>query len=78
MFGLYQATGAAEPRGGWAWVTGEPMGYANFGPGNPDNFQGNQNYGRYFSGSKGHKPTDYWDDTTASWSSNRGYVYEID
>lgn len=80
MFGLYQADRSHEPSGGWAWVTGEPLGYRNFSPGNPDNYRGAQHYARFFRpkkyrGSK--RGAIWWDDTVSSlWCC--GYVIEIE
>lgn len=36
-FGGFQQDGAAEPAGGWRWVTGEARIYTNWLPGQPDN-----------------------------------------
>ena len=35
--GAYQPQGSGEPDGNWQWVTGEPWGFAAWGPGQPDN-----------------------------------------
>ncbi len=35
--GGLQPPGSVEPAGGWTWVTGEPMTYTNWGPGQPNN-----------------------------------------
>jgi Ca2+-binding RTX toxin-like protein len=42
--GGYQPPGSPEPAGGWTWVTGEPMTYTNWNPGQPDNAGGAENY----------------------------------
>ena len=34
--GGYQPSGSMEPKGGWAWVTGEPFTYTNWQTGQPD------------------------------------------
>jgi hypothetical protein len=34
--GLRQAPDAAEPAGGWAWVSGEPLSWANWSPSEPN------------------------------------------
>lgn len=41
--GGYQAV-RIEPDGGWAWVTGEPWTYTNWGGGQPDNNRGDEHY----------------------------------
>lgn len=80
MIGLYQQPGSNEPRGGWTWVTGEPLSYTAWSPGNPDNHQGRQDRARFFLSGRsvglGSKPR-YWDDTHNSmW--NLGYIIEIE
>jgi hypothetical protein len=63
--GLYQADRSREPRGGWAWVTGEPVRFANWSQGNPDNFRGAQNYASFYR--KAETPNariDSWDDVS--------------
>lgn len=80
MIGLYQAEGSAEPRGGWTWITGEPLSYTAWSPGNPDNHKGRQHRARFFLNSNrvgpGSKPI-YWDDTSSGlW--NLGYIVEIE
>jgi T5SS/PEP-CTERM-associated repeat protein len=37
--GGFQAVGAAEPGGGWGWVSGEDFVYQNWAPGEPNDFQ---------------------------------------
>ena len=62
--GLYQPRGSIEPKGGWTWVTGEPLAYSNWAGANPDNHKGRQNYARFYSPSKnGRARFPYkWDD----------------
>ena len=40
--GGLQPAGSVEPGGGWQWVTGEPMTYLNWTPGEPSNAQGTE------------------------------------
>ncbi|MGD9295438.1 MAG: hypothetical protein PVI41_11190, partial [Roseobacter sp.] len=80
MIGLYQQPGSSEPRGGWTWVTGEPVGYTAWSPGNPDNHQGRQHRARFYLNGRmvgpGSKPR-YWDDTSNNmW--NLGYIIEVE
>ena len=80
MIGLYQQPGSSEPRGGWTWVTGEPINYTAWSPGNPDNYDGKQDRARFFlygeSVRPGSKPR-YWDDTNNNmW--NLGFIIEIE
>jgi hypothetical protein len=52
LLGGYQPspTPQLEPAGGWAWVTGEPWVYTNWGSIQPDNSGGDENYLVYLSG----------------------------
>lgn len=47
--GLIQSAGAAEPGGGFQWVTGEAMSYTNWAPGEPNNNAGGERYGLLWS-----------------------------
>ena len=53
--GLYQEGGAAEPAGGWSWVTGETSDYTNWLTGTaaataePNDMGGIEHYGHFFS-----------------------------
>lgn len=40
--GLFQKVGAREPDGGWEWITGEPLKYQNWSPGEPGNSDNNE------------------------------------
>jgi hypothetical protein len=58
FIGGYQISGAAEPVGGWAWVTGEAFVYSNWSSGEPNNTAGGtenriafRNKGIFYSGS---------------------------
>ncbi|MEX0285708.1 MAG: caspase family protein [Paracoccaceae bacterium] len=76
--GLYQVNLDREPRGGWAWVTGEPMTYSNWSPGNPDNHKGNQHFGAFYRKAKDRHRLPgpiKWDDTTGR---GRSAVFEIE
>lgn len=46
--GLYQPAGSEEPAGGWTWVTGEPLSYANWTINRPNNVEGIEDYGQFF------------------------------
>jgi hypothetical protein len=41
--GGVQPAGSPEPAGGWQWLTGEPVTYSNWSPGQPNNSNGNEN-----------------------------------
>ncbi|HMO70765.1 MAG TPA: caspase family protein [Paracoccaceae bacterium] len=45
--GLRQRPGSAEPRGGWEWVTGEPMSYVNWSLDMPNNNEGKAAVGAF-------------------------------
>lgn len=78
IFGLVQIDRSNEPSGGWAWVTGEPLGYTNWSRGNPDNFRGLQQYGSFFrsTGDRNrYSGPITWDDTSGY---TAGYLIEIE
>jgi len=59
--GGYQLPGAAEPDGGWAWVTGEPFEYTAWNTGEPSNTAGGLNEDRvHYLGHGGPEPL--WND----------------
>lgn len=80
MIGLFQPTGSSEPRGGWTWITGEPLVYTAWAPGNPDNHQKRQNRARFFLNGNLVRPGSvprFWDDTSnGMWG--LGYIVEIE
>lgn len=39
---------AQEPKGGWQWISGEPMAYANWAAGKPNNLEQIEDYGHFF------------------------------
>ena len=45
---------AQEPKGGWQWISGEPLAYANWAAGKPNNLEQIEDYGHLFrvAGSK--------------------------
>lgn len=81
MIGLYQPQGSAEPRGGWAWVTGEPLNFTAWSQGNPDNHQGQQHRARFYLKNEQLRPGSKavtWDDTMNDMFRGRGYLVEIE
>ncbi len=80
MIGLYQADRSNEPRGGWIWASGDALTYNNFSRGNPDNFQGQQHYSRFFrsSGQRGGPSGPFWWDDTMSHQWCCGYIVEVE
>ncbi|UWQ54735.1 caspase family protein [Leisingera caerulea] len=80
LIGLIQADRSREPNGGWVWVTGEPVTFRGWSPGNPDNHRNRQHWARFYRSRKfsgTNVPVKYWDDTTSSlWSG--GYLVEIE
>ena len=73
--GLFQPSGSPEPAGGWAWVSGEPIGFVNWIDHEPNNnsARGPQNWAMIWPpgvselvSPYGHaKWNDYWDLPTA-------------
>ncbi len=45
--GLIQRPGSLEPAGGWAWVTGEPVTYQNWSPGEPGNNNNDEDFASF-------------------------------
>jgi hypothetical protein len=69
-----QAPGSPEPASGWAWVTGEQFTYSNWYPGEPNNFDGNQDK-LYFLTQAPLERGETWGDQNAS-TSLAGYIIE--
>jgi peptidoglycan hydrolase-like protein with peptidoglycan-binding domain len=46
-FGLYQIEDAREPDGGFVWVTGEPVAFTAWNPGEPGNHNGNEYFATF-------------------------------
>lgn len=59
--GLIQSTGAAEPAGGFQWVTGEAVSYTNWAPGEPNNNGSGERYGVLWSLTAGGR-AGFWND----------------
>jgi hypothetical protein len=71
----------SEPSGGWKWITGEPWGYANWFPGEPNNAGGSEDYIHLASYDGGSSIiwNDYPNDPIPYWGPNNGapgYVAE--
>jgi hypothetical protein len=80
-FGLFQSEGAAEPRGGWRWVTGEPMRYNNWARYEPNDYNGREDLATFAYWSPNKRPMSsirtgsLWNDTPGF---STGYVLEFD
>jgi hypothetical protein len=71
--GAYQGANKVEPAGGWLWVTGEPWGFTAWGPGEPNNF-GGEDYAHMI-----YTPTvsaSTWNDAPLNFSNPKGYLLE--
>jgi hypothetical protein len=77
--GGLQGSGSSEPAGGWGWITGEPMSYTNWGPGEPNDGIGNEDRLCLFG--KNQLIGSYWDDTPGEvmvgTSFSKGYIVEF-
>jgi hypothetical protein len=73
--GGIQPAGAAEPAGGWSWVTGEPFAYQNWAPGQPNN---NQNENRIHFGGQADRSSMWNDVGQNTVTFTRGYIVEYD
>lgn len=69
--GAFQPDGSPEPAGGWSWVSGEPWGYTNWWPSQPDNAGGREHYAHFDGPNYGAT----WNDQRATQFLN-GYVVE--
>ncbi len=69
-----QLFGAPEPDSGWEWAGGEPFGYRNWSPGEPDN-EGNENVLNFGESSSGRIST--WNDLNEMDAAIRGFVVEL-
>lgn len=77
-FGLYQPDGSPEPRGGWRWVTDEPLSFTNWSQGEPTNHNNKEYFASFmkYRGKLGKVFHDkVWGDLPASSAS---IVIEID
>ena len=73
-----QEESAPEPDSGWYWSeTGEPWGYENWAPGEPNDGLPNEDFAHFYSGQSGVLIGNYWNDAPGD-SLCRGYVYESD
>ena len=82
--GLRQAPGSREPRAGWGWGNGEPLTFANWGLGLPDEWDNSdQNYTSFFKWNDNPNVesatvrADEWDDTSAGDTLN-GFILEFE
>jgi hypothetical protein len=77
--GGYQMTGAPEPAGGWAWTTGEPWEFTNWGSNQPDNGHGSTaESALHFWGGPGGGPAPTWNDFAPDLAAFFSYVIERD
>lgn len=79
--GLYQEANSSEPRGGWAWVTGEQLIYSRWAEGQPNNYGGKQQFASFHTHGRQAPHTDQrpilWDDHPLEGGSN-GFIIEIE
>lgn len=79
--GLVQPKGSVEPGGGWKWVTNEPVSFANWSNGQPNNFGGDAMYGHFHTYGSMEPSQDQrpirWDDGSPN-SSVRAFIVEFD
>ena len=58
--GAYQADNSDEPAGGWAWITGEDWAFENWGPGEPNDYQGLEDWAEFMQYEQGLWNDEYW------------------
>ncbi len=73
FLGGYQPEGAAEPDGGWAWVTGEAWSYEAWAPMEPDDSEGGEQNSLHYLGRDGYSIRYQWND----WNGDTGVVSYI-
>ncbi len=64
----------SEPGGGWVWVTGEPLTYTNWAPGEPNNISGSggaEDYAEMFGSTE-------WNDAELNHLNTNSYIIEWD
>jgi hypothetical protein len=74
--GLVQDKSGREPKGGWRWVTGEPLSYKNWQSYMPGNYGGNSNVGQFWAKTGGIARAK-WRDQDGSFG-RRGFVMEVE
>ncbi|TIM26282.1 MAG: hypothetical protein E5Y63_30260 [Mesorhizobium sp.] len=79
--GLEQDPGAREPRGGWRWLTGEPMTYNNWLPNHPNEHKQGDDFAMFYAHLDGNRDTadlkaSTWDDMGPQ-NSSHGYIIEF-
>lgn len=78
--GGFQQDGAAEPAGGWTWLTGEPWDYSNWKPGEPNNGrarEGTEDRVAFYSGIS-RTPAATWNDTHRTDRNNLMAAYVVE
>lgn len=64
--GGVQQFGAVEPDQGWRWVTGEPFVFANWGAGEPNNANPNENHIHFSKRYQSQSLVPFWNDADRS------------
>ena len=72
--GGYQLPGAAEPTGGWGWITGEPFTFEKWETGQPNNMGRNED--RIHFGNKRER-VQTWNDVAFDFDQVKSYVVEF-
>lgn len=75
FIGLYQKPGEPEPAGGWRWVDGTPLGYANWLQGQPDNWFFVEHVANYMCLNRA--TCDTWNDIRPEAEAVSSYIVEI-
>lgn len=77
MGGFHDVTAPsyAEPGSGWAWVTGEPWTYTNWGTGEPNDNPAPEDFLIWLP--IGHTPTGAWNDARDDHWNIRGFIVEF-
>ncbi len=74
--GGFQPEGSSEPNGDWQWLTEEPWGFTHWGPGEPNNFGGEEDALSYFGW--GGEISSQWNDRGKTIAQAFGYIFETE
>lgn len=76
--GAYQVDNSVEPNANFVWEsTGNPLSYTNWNPGEPNDFQGEEDHVKFFTGGSTSR-SDLWNDSNGQNVSSYVVEYDVD